>query len=276
MSLQSILVHLADDPDHMARLCAAYALARKHGAHVTVLYVTTPIGMPPAIEGRGASFRYIDEATARARDRAREIEREFAEWRTTHGMAGEWRTEQGQHLKTLARHSLYADLAIVSQSDPRNLEEMLFSALPDHLAMAGSCATMVLPQGYEGRDAIGRRILVAWKPGRECARAVHDALPLLQAAELVRLAQIEPDAAETASAQRIAEWLRRHGVSPEIRPIERESQSVAGALFDAAALGNCDLMVMGAYSHSRLAELVLGGTTKDVLSGAPLPVLMSH
>lgn len=276
MSLTTILVHLADDADHGARLQAAYGLARRHGAHVAALYVTTPVGMPEAIEGRGASRGYLEQATARSRDKARTIEREFGAWRQAHGMTGEWRTEEGRPLDILARHSLYADLAIVSQSDPASLEEMLTDALPDHLAMVGACATLVLPRGFVCGDAApGRRVLVAWKPGRECARAVRDALPLLQAAEAVTVTQVTRGAEDAASGGRLVDWLGRHGVRAAPRQAERHG-SVAETLYGEAAAACCDLLVMGAYGRSRLRELVLGGVTRDVLSGAPLPLLMSH
>lgn len=276
MSLTTILVHLANDEDHRSRLQVAYGLARRHDAHVTALYVATPVGMPPAIEGRGASRGYLEQATARARDRARAMEQDFAEWRDVHGMAGEWRTEEGPHLDLLARHSLYADLAIVSQCAPGSLEEMLTDALPDHLAMVGACATLVLPKGFAASDqAPGRRVLVAWKPDRGCARAVRDALPLLQAAESVTVLQVAPTAAELVSGRRLVDWLARHGVTATPQRAERHG-AIAETLYAEAAAGGCDLLVMGAYGRSRLSELVLGGATRDVLSGAPLPVLMSH
>ncbi len=276
MSIKSILVHLAADSDRLARLRVGYELARRHGAHLTALYALSPISMPSAIEGRGASFSYIQQAIEAARETAKEAEAEFHGWCETNAVACRWITEEGQHLKLLASHSHYVDLAVVSQTEPSNLEDMLFNALPDHLAMVGSCPTLILPRGYGAADAPGRRILVAWKEGRQCARATRDALPFLKVAEAVVIAMVDADERERLAGERLAGWLSLHGIQATLDCVPRTRRTIAAALLATAAQHQCDLMVMGGYGHSRLHELVLGGTTHDILSGVELPVLMSH
>lgn len=276
MSIKSILVHLANDDDHLGRLRVGYDLARRHGAHLTALYVLSPISMPYAIEGRGASVNYLQEAVEAARDKAKVMETEFHEWCARNGVSCRWVAEEGDHLKLLARHSHYADVAIVSQTEPDNLEERIFNELPDHLAMVGSCPVIVLPHGYGGTGPLGRRILLAWKDGRQCARATRDALPFLEAADHVVVAMVEPKERDKVSSERVQEWLRLHGTPAELVHVARSGRTVATALLDTAAGHGCDLMVMGGYGHSRLHELVLGGTTHEILSGVQLPVLMSH
>lgn len=276
MALTSLLVHLADDADHMARLRVAHALARRHRAHVIALYIAPEIGMPAAVEGRGASTRFIREAAESRREHARRVQAEFDRWCAAHGVTGDWHGEQGESLQVLARYSLYADLAVVSQSDPECLEEMVSNALPEHLAMVGGCPALILPQGFDAGRPVGRRILIAWKPRRSCARAVHDAMPLLQTADHVRILQIEPDGEQMANAGRLLEFLQRHDVAAEQATAPRDGRPVADALYHAAAVGAFDLMVAGSYSRSRLSELVAGGTTRDLLAGAPLPILMAH
>ncbi len=276
MSLKSILVHLANDEDHLSRLRVGYELAKKHKAHLTALYVLSPVGMPYAIEGRGASFSYLQQAVEIAREKAKEVEAEFRNWCAQHPIDWEWLSEEGDHLKLLARYSHFVDVAIVSQSEPSNLEEMITNELPDHLAMVGSCPAIVLPHCYGGTGPLGRRVLVAWKDGRQCARAVRDAIPILAAAEEVVVLQVEPKEADKASGERVAKWLGMHGVTPRIVHTKRQGRAVSGAIIDAANEHHCDLAVMGGYGHSRLHELVLGGTTHDILSGVQLPVMMSH
>lgn len=276
MSIKSILVHLAADDDHIVRLRVAYELAQRHGAHLTALYVLSPISMPYAIEGRGASFSYIQQAVEAARDAADKVEVEFRDWCARNAVSCRWIAEEGEHVRLLARHSHYADVAVVSQTEPANLEDMIFNDTPDHLAMVASCPALVLPHAYGAGGAPGRRILLGWKDGRQCARAVRDALPFLQAAEQVVVAMVEEKGADQASGERVMEWLGLHHVNAALERVPRQGRTVAAALIETAAQHQCDLLVMGGYGHSRLHELVLGGTTHDILSGVELPVLMSH
>lgn len=274
MTIKSILVHLANDADHGARLQVAYGLACRHQAGITALYTATPIGMPAAIAGRGASSAYIAEAIEIAREKAALVEADFRDWSARNALPCRWIVEEGDPLELLSRQSYYADLAVVSQTDTGNLEEMLFNQLPDHLAMTGSCPTLVLPQGHDGQVP-GRRALVAWKPGRESSRAVRDALPLLRAADQVTVLTVDASEHEAASAAPLAAWLGLHDIQAQIETCASHD-GIAQTLQDYATRHRYDLIVMGAYGHSRLRELVLGGATRDMLGGASVPLLMSH
>ena len=114
--------------------------------------------------------------------------------------------------------------------------------------------------------------MVAWNGSREAARAVKDALPFLVDAEAVTVVAAGEDAA--ASLEPITALLKRHGAPVTAKQIEPGSGAGA-TLLDAAAAERADLLVMGAYGHSRLREIVLGGATREVLRGARIPVLLS-
>jgi nucleotide-binding universal stress UspA family protein len=124
-------------------------------------------------------------------------------------------------------------------------------------------------------------VLVAWKPSREATRAVNDALPLLEAADQVTVLVVDTtgprhhrEEAEPGSG--IALHLARHGIKAVVEQTVAAGQSVADAMLSRAAELGCDLIVMGAYGHSRLRELVLGGVTREILRHMTVPVLMSH
>lgn len=276
MGITTILVHLADDPDHLGRLRAAYELAKLHGAHLDALYVLRPPGMPYAIEGRGASAGFLRQSLEAQRERLEAVRAEFGRWLEDHDIPSTWISEEGSDLELLARHSHTADLAVVSQSEPGSLEDMIFNELPDHLAMQGSCPTIVLPHLYGGAGPLGRKVLIAWNDDRPGARAVRDALPLLAKAETVLALTVEGKDGERADTDRLRTWLGRHGIACQPLRARREGRTVATAILDAATQHVCDLVVMGGYGRSRLQELVLGGTTQAMLAGAPVPVLMSH
>jgi nucleotide-binding universal stress UspA family protein len=118
---------------------------------------------------------------------------------------------------------------------------------------------------------------VAWNGSREAARAVADALPLLAAAERVSILMVrpEPDGMGAPPGADVTHHLGRHGV--KVEPVRIDDAGDVGALLLArCAAAGADVLVMGAYGHSRLRELVLGGATRTVLHETTLPVLLSH
>jgi nucleotide-binding universal stress UspA family protein len=127
---------------------------------------------------------------------------------------------------------------------------------------------------------IGQRVLVAWNAGREATRAVNDALPLLEGAAKVTVLAINPHGGlrghgEVPGAD-IALHLARHGVRAEASAIKSDDVEIGALLLSQAADLNADLIVMGAYGHSRLREVVLGGATREILRSMTVPVLLSH
>ena len=119
----------------------------------------------------------------------------------------------------------------------------------------------------------GSRVLVAWNGKREAARAAHDALPFLRAAERVVLCAVGEVAG--AGLDDAAGMLRRHGVPVRAERVAGGDLHAGEILLARAAADRADLLVLGAYGHSRLRELVLGGATRHVLHHATLPVLFS-
>jgi nucleotide-binding universal stress UspA family protein len=118
-------------------------------------------------------------------------------------------------------------------------------------------------------------MLVAWKPTRECARALAAAIPFLQSARQVHLVEAQADESQ-ATSMRVRDYLYLHGI-PRVHEHARLSQDRAGeALLSLAADCDADLLVMGCYGHSRARELLLGGATRTVLDSMTLPVLMAH
>lgn len=131
-------------------------------------------------------------------------------------------------------------------------------------------------------SGVGRRPFVAWNAARESARAVTDALPMLERADAVEVATFErPErssaAPEAGKSEALARYLGRHGVKAKAasRHVSGELE-VGEMILSRAADSGADVIVMGAYGHSRLRELVLGGATRAVLKSMTAPVLMSH
>jgi nucleotide-binding universal stress UspA family protein len=121
-------------------------------------------------------------------------------------------------------------------------------------------------------------VVVAWDFSRPAARAVADALPLLKKAKQVRVVTVtnEKIIDTTRSGEEVAKYLARHGVQVVLDNVDAAGRRIGDVLESSAASRNADLIVMGAYGHSRVRDFILGGATKSMLSRPPVPVFLSH
>ena len=137
---------------------------------------------------------------------------------------------------------------------------------------------MIVP--YAGHfENVGQRALIAWNASRESARAVGDALPLITAAEAVTVLTIAPTrkaGSDIASADDLLEHLACHGIKAQIDSGIAEGISVSDLILSRAADLAADLIVMGAYGHSRMHELLLGDATRELFEHMTVPVLTAH
>ena len=172
---------------------------------------------------------------------------------------------------TLARNY---DLSVVAQAQPDD-------GLPDSLAVQAvlfDSGRPVLIVPYIQSTGIKLdRVMVCWDGSRSAARAIGDALPVLERASQIDVVTVEQTERrnELRGAQ-IAAHLARHKLKVELKPIVAPDSEAANVILSQAADSSCDLIVMGGYGHSRLREFVLGGVTKDMLSTMTVPVLISH
>lgn len=275
MSYKTILLHLANDASHMARIEAAVDLAERFRAHVMALYIANPVSMPAEIEGRGASQVFIEEATERARATAETVKAELKARMDAKKLSFEWWSAEGDHLDLLAEHALYVDLAIVSHSRAELIEDRIVFHVPEHLPLVVGCPVVILPaEGF--RAAIGRHVMIAWKPCIEAARAVNLALPLLKQAEKTTILSILAEPQTPSPAAQLGVMLGRHGIKPAIITDTSGAQYPGEAILVHVRDMQADALVMGAYGHSRLREMVLGGVTRHVLMNAKIPMLLAH
>ncbi|MBI1208212.1 MAG: universal stress protein [Azospirillum sp.] len=273
MPIKTILLHMSDDEKHAARLMVAVGLARKFEAFLDILYVTTPVSMPAGMTGRGASFAYITEATAIAQEKAEQIETEVNQ--ACKSVSFAWTVAEGDHAELLAGRAAFADLAIVTQAHPAYLEDQVILHLPDRLPLLAACPTLILPWRWQP-FVPGRHILVVWRRSREAARALRDAMPFLWAAEKITVLTIDrPGPEDDDDGADLLVYLERHGLRCELVTVLGRHESGEEILSTAKEL-DCDAIVMGAYGHSRMLELLLGSATQTVLSHMHVPVLMSH
>lgn len=275
MPIKNILLHMANDDAHMRRFETAVHLARQHGAHVEIAYLTSPAGMPAAIQGRGASAAYIAEATAIAREKAEAVEAEITKRCKAEGIKWTWEVLEGDHNSLLAERSYYADLIVVSEDHGWVYEGHVGLYGIDELVSLAVCATLVLPVEWEPQP-VGERVLIAWRDVREAAHAVRDALPMLENAEKVYILTADKPHKRFAGGSDLATFLKRHDIKAQQESDVVERGDVAKVILSYAADLKVDLIVLGAYSRPRWREALLGGVTQDMLNKCPIPIVMSH
>ena len=275
MTVKTILVYLANDGEAERRLATAAALARRLSAHVTALYATAPAQMPAAITGRGASAAYIGEAMAIAREKADQFRALVADSSRQEGVEMEMHVVDGEPIEVIKAESRFADIALVGQNPAMTVDDVVSLHPMEELPLMAACPCLVLPHGRPAPASIGRRALIGWKNSHTTARALHAAVPLLESADSAVLLAIGKAGADP-SAEAAATFLRRHGIPVEVRVQKGDGDGAGATLLATAASIDADLLVMGAYGHTRWREMIFGGVTAHVCRHMTLPVLQAH
>ncbi len=170
-------------------------------------------------------------------------------------------------------HGRVFDVTVVGRpgSDPRGPRMAMLEAA---LFESGHPILIAPPRPVQG---IATRVLIAWNCSTEQARATAFAIPILKQADQVTVLTVEGGAAVPGpTGEQLCGWLQSHGISAKALTVGLEGRSTGQAILaNAEALG-CDLLIKGAYTQSRLRQLIFGGATRDILLHATLPVLMAH
>lgn len=270
MALKDILVYV--DKDNELTQKAAIKLAAAYDAHLIGLYVAPKMEFPKYSEVR------IPEETLQPRFEeseaaAEELRKKFFAAAGQADCSADWQLIFGHGDQEVTDAARYVDLVIVNQTDENTLAGIPFIK-NDQLVM--SCARPVLFIPYIGApESMGERILVAWDGSRESVRAVNDALVLIENSKQVDIVTINA-ADDDKSASAMSQHLQRHGVEARVRRIVSKEVDAADELLSVAADMGSDLIVMGAYGHTRIRELILGGVTRKLLKNMTIPVLMTH
>jgi nucleotide-binding universal stress UspA family protein len=272
MTIKDILVHIDTAPACEARLSLTIRLARRFDARITgLLILPSPetLALPDSGMAAVALATYLADlkkAAATAGDN-------FLATVRGHGLEAAWKAEVGPAVRRFTRRARAVDLVILGQRDPDHPTEL---TAPEDVILA--CGRPVLVVPYAGRfDDAGARVLIAWNGSREAARAVQEALPLMTIADAVTLLAAKPKGpADEDLSPEVARHLARHGFNPRVEPTIARDAGIGDEILSRAADLSADLIVMGAYGHSRFRESILGGATRAILRQMTLPVLMAH
>lgn len=281
MALKDLLVHVDNSKANAGRVDAAIRFAAAHEAHLTGLYVVPRRDAMPIYTVAHLPREVGDVLEAQRKsilERADEEEKAFKDASSKAGLSSEWRLVEGDLTQTLSIHARYVDLVIFSQADSSDYLSVS-QGVAEQVVLDVGRPVLLIP--YIGApDTLGERVLVGWDASREAIRAIHDAMPLLERAQVVHVLSINPPQGPAGDGDipggDISLHLARHNVKARAAYVEGDDVEVGEMLLSRAADQQADLIVMGAYGHSRYRELVLGGATRQMLESMTVPVLMSH
>jgi len=263
-------------------ISGAARIAHAHDAHLDILALgvdRTQIGY--SYVGSGAVI--LQAALDRAEQEAREIEAAARKAVTGEDAALRWSIEAavsqlGAMTELVAQRARFADLVVLGRPYGPDLGPEA-EAVVEAALFEGHAPVMILPDSGASLAAIPRRVVIAWNQSAEAMAAVRLALPILKQADSVNITVIDPP---TYGAERsdpggmLCQMLVRHGVHAEVSVLARTMPRVSDVLARHVRDQNADLLVMGAYGHSRFREAILGGATRNMLEQAEVPVLMAH
>jgi nucleotide-binding universal stress UspA family protein len=276
MNYKTLLVHIDDSRRSSARVEIALELAQRWDAHLIGLYVVCQDMFRP-IFSEDESLR-LAQAEAQAVEREQKARDAFLAAAERAGRSVEWRAPSGPALDTATLHARHADLLVLGQEDPKDPAAYIERNFVGNLVLGAGRPALVLPYAGAVRT-LGENILIAWDGSREAARAMADALPLLKRARFVGVDIVHPAGQHAYEPEGIdvAAWLDAHGVRASFSTTPKHVSVGTGAtLLNRVSDLHVDLLVMGAYGHSRTRERVFGGVTRTMLESMTVPVLMAH
>jgi nucleotide-binding universal stress UspA family protein len=285
MAIRTILAPVAGTAIDERVMATAFKLAKTFDAHLEALFVAAEPQDAIPIVGEGMSGLIIEEmieaATKDTEKREARGKESFAAAVKQSGVEEAsaptadvkptcvWRKESGREDETVARRGRLFDLVVIGR-DPK---EAAASLTFDAALMETGRPILVAPERVPA--TIGEKVMIAWNGGMEAARAVTSAMPMLRNAKEVTIVSVGEVPYGRACAKALAEQFSWHGVDAAVVE-STETGQIANTLISEAEKCGADTIVLGAYSHSRFKEMILGGVTQDMLAKCALPLWIMH
>ena len=270
--MKSILIHLTDGANVDSSITTGLDLAQRFNAEAFGLFAIPSLSS--TFWGYEAA-EYLPVLEQKLEQSANAAISTFDRLAATTKVKASAGFKKEAYLSTIADQAQGYDLLITPQpkDSPDSVVEMEFQA--SDLIVHCVCPTLVVPRG-EPIPQVGSRILIAWNNSREAGRAVRDALPLLAQAGHVTVLAVKSSHHDLPATHGIQDLLNRHNIRFQLEQVTATHQSVSETILAHAASHQSNLLIMGAWGHSRVRELVLGGATRGILENTTIPVLMSH
>jgi nucleotide-binding universal stress UspA family protein len=278
MTIKNILVSYNGTESSDSALKLALKMAAKYSAHLTGIISYGPSRIRTAL-GPWVTPELIGQIETAEADRRGEVAKKFREKCAEAEAARPGKVHfldlGGDADESLMEAGRYYDIIVMGQydSDP---ETSHLTPHPDSVALRSGRPVLVVPIGYE-TEVLGERAVLGWDGGRSAARALSDAMAILESKSMVTILTIgENEAAKRKEGRDVVAHLARHGVMTDWKNVPRNGGTIGRIILDMCDEKEAGILVMGAYEHSKFSEDILGGATKEVLKNTRIPVLMSH
>lgn len=270
--MHDLLVYLDSTPASQGTRAASLELAKRMGARVLGVFVVTPVRMPGYVAAEFPQAT-LDAVRESALEHARQQEQALRSEASAAGVEIEWRVLETDAAYAVNGCARAVDLVILPQ--PEGPSATGVRPLVDEVLLGSGRPVLMVPRSG-APVGFGEHVLVAWNGSREATGALHESMPLLKAAKRVVLAVADSGDGEPTGMDAIVAHLSRHGVAAETRRVRASAAKAGDALLALAADEGIDLLVMGAWGHSRMREMILGGVTAHIVKHSGLPVVMGH
>jgi nucleotide-binding universal stress UspA family protein len=281
--IKDVIVHLDGSSTDEERLQHAEIFASASQAHLTGL-LTNPLpdfSTLVPMDGGAAAAEILSGLEEDALRQGDLMQQRLAERFSRLAVPNEIRRlngTPGQLPGLAASEARWSDLFIAGQPYQGNGASQ-WDALFEAVLFEGGRGVLVVPPGRPPADAI-RRVVVCWRDTRESARAVAEALPIIEKSARTIILLVDPEDTSgrdgSASSSDIAKHLDRHGARIEVSIADSNGRNVSDVILEQATRASADLIVMGGYGHSRAREWMIGGATRDMLNSSSFPILMAH
>lgn len=289
MDIKTILVPFSGDKREFPALSTAFALGKDFASHITCLHVSTDpkhIAYAGGFGFAGSTLEnFTDDITAANQLQAHNAQLTFAEYERKNHITNDqgattplhasatFRYEIGRIDKIITHHGRLSDLIVMG----RTISEVN----PDYATVATTAlfdtGRPVLFTPPKALKTVGYNIAIAWNSSAESSRVITCAMPLLHQARNVFIFTIREGGTNSAtSARELAKYLKLHGITAKSLVIKKQKLSVGEIILNKAKKLEVDLLVMGAFTHNRVRQMIVGGATSHILENSPIPVFMAH
>lgn len=281
--MKTILVPFYDDDIAESALGASWLVAERFNSYVEALFVMRP---PQIFDGEGIALAgsYMTQLKDEERRLAESAHKRFQSVIESRGVSvvdvateadgvtAGWRETEGLEGQVVGDYGRLFDLIVIG----RNFGQPWIDWSVMCEAALFETGRPVLVAAAQTPSSIGERVVVAWNGSTETARCIALSMPFLERADAVLVLTVEGWQVPGPSGDQVTAHLRRNGISATAKHVDSGSRSVGEAILDETKEFNADLIVKGAYTHSRLRQLVFGGATRHLLHNTPIPLFMAH
>lgn len=278
MSYKEILAPVITIEEDEAALTAAAEIAQLFDIRATALVVQVELASAFA-ETNSTFSEIVLDISKGSRSHAASERKKILDWlaRAAHNFdVRDVSVEDALESNELIAHARMADLVVIARA---GAHERARRAMLERVLFRSGRPVLLMPEGSRQERTWGRA-LIGWDAKAQAMHAVNGALPLLRQAREIIVATVDAKPSKSGHGQApghdIAAYLASHGVRVEVRNLDSLGRSEGRTLLDEAASAGADMLVMGAYGHSRAQEFLFGGVTREVLSAAPVPLFLAH